>query len=346
MNAPQTNTNDLDDQVRMIDESAEAVLRDDLERARKVRFTEPGFEHAKWVEFIELGWLMLRLDEDSGGLGMGTREVCTISQRMGQQLTPEPILAAALITSAVPADRHDSLFSGKEIILPAFAPFGGNAPVLTDGRLSGRVQAVPFGSAAHAFMVQTTAGAALVQADAPGLTVTEQAAHDGSHFGVLALDAAPAQAIDFDMARVREEATLATAAYLLGMADSALQITLDYTHERVQFKKPIGSFQALQHRAVDMLLELKLGQAALNVAINALDSEADTRTIEMNVSLAKARATRASRLITQEAVQFHGGIGYTDEADIGLYLRKSMALSGLFGTERFHRHRAFSLLER
>ena len=346
MNVSQPETDGLDDQVRMIDESAHAILRNDRERARKLRFTKPGFDRAKWAEFADLGWLMLRLGEDSGGLGLGMRELCTISTRMGQELTPEPVLAAALVASVVPAAQRDRLFAGDEIILPAFAAFGNKPPVLTENRLTGKVAPILSGLAADAFVVQTENGAALLQADAPGVALIEQPSHDGGYFGVLSMDAAVAQHIDSDMGRIREEATLATAAYLLGLADSALALTLEYMKERVQFNKPIGSFQALQHRCVDMLLELRLGQAALNVAVSALDSKQDSNTVALNVSLAKARATRACRIITQEAIQFHGGIGYTDEADIGLYLRKCMAISGTFGSEQFHRNRAFSLLER
>lgn len=333
----------LDDDIKMIDASAEDVLRDDRQRARKLRFTKPGFDRAKWVEFNELGWLILRLDEEIGGLGMGTRELCVISRRLGQEITPEPIVAAALAACAVPVERHERLFSGEDIILPAFAAYDQQPPVLKDGRLSGRVAPVPFGMAANAFLVQTTTGAALVEADAAGLSRTERPSHDGGHFCALALEGVEAQALDFDMARLREEAALTSASYLLGVAETALNITLEYLTQRVQFDKPIGAFQALQHRSVDMLLQLRLGQAALRTAIEVFIRSDSPERAAQAVSLAKARALAASRFITQSAIQLHGGIGYTDEADISLYLRKCMAVAGTLGSESFHRNRALTL---
>lgn len=335
----------LDDQIRMIDESAADVLRDDRQRARKLRFTKPGLDRARWAAFAELGWLMLRLDEARGGLGMGIGELCVIARRMGRELTPEPVVAAALAACALPDAERERAIAGDAIVLPAFAAYGEAPPVLEAGRLIGRVAPVPFGMAADAFVVQTASGAALLKADAQGLTRVEQPSHDGGHFCVLELDGAPAQALESNMGRMREEATLANAAYLLGLAESASDITLDYIKQRVQFDKPIASFQVLQHRSVDMLLQLRLGQAALRTALDVFAETDDTARIEQAVSLAKARAVKACRHITQDAIQLHGGIGYTDEADIGLYLRKCLAVGGTLGSERFHRERAFALLE-
>lgn len=332
------------DELRMIDASAADVLRDDRQRARALRFTEPGFDRAKWAEFAELGWLMLRLDEERGGLGMGSRELCAIARRMGEELTPEPVVAAALAACAAPATQHEQLLSGETIVLPAFAGYGEEPPVFKGGRVSGSVADIPFGMAADAFVVQTASGAAFVRARSQGMSLTEHPAHDGTRFGRMSLRDVEAELVQVDMAGLREEATLANSAYLLGVAETALALTLDYIKQREQFGKPIGSFQALQHRSVDMLLQLRLGQAALRAALDALERQADQAESQKLVSLAAARAIKASRYITKEAIQLHGGIGYTDEADISLYLRKCLAMSGVYGSERFHRNRALALL--
>ena len=335
----------LDDQLRMIDESAIDVLRDDRQRVRKLRFSESGFDRAKWSEFAELGWLMLRVEEAQGGLGLGPRELCAIARRMGEEMTPEPVVAAALAARAVPPDQQDAVLTGERIVLPGFAGYGDPAPGMENGRVTGAVPYVPFGKSADAFVIQTSSGAAYVEAAAAGLTLTEHTARDGTRFCRLQLQNVEAQAVNVDMETMREEAALANAAYLLGVAESALKLTLDYIKQREQFGKPIGSFQALQHRSVDMLLQLRLGEAALRVAMAACAQPVERNEAMRLVSLAVARAVGASRYITRQAIQLHGGIGYTDEADISLYLRKCLAMSGLFGSERFHRGRAFTLLQ-
>ena len=337
-----TSADDREESVRLITESAAGVLKDDRRRARSLRLTAPGFDAAKWADLADQGWLMLRLPEDRDGLGMGLCELCAIARAMGAELCPEPIPMAALIAPALPDAALASLLSCAEITLPAFAAYDGVAPILSGGTLTGRIEAIPYAGAADAFLVQTGTGGALVRADAPGLVLTRHPTHDGGHLGTLNFAATPAMAITADMDRLRDEATLVLAAQLLGIAETAFDITLTYLKDRRQFGQPIGAFQALQHRTVDLVLELALMRAAVEAAANALDDGAPAARF---VSLAKARATRGARAITQAAIQLHGGIGYTDEADIGLYLRKSMTFAGLLGTEQFHRHRALSLSE-
>lgn len=337
--------NETEDLIRMIDESAAHVLKDDLLRARKQRFTTPGFEKSKWDEFSRLGWLTLCTDEQEGGLGLGVRELCTLAHRLGQQLTPEPILFPALIASVLPEANRQELFECKQVILPAFVTYGQPAPAFHNGIVTGHIDCIPYALGADAFLVQLEEGAALIRPDEQGVSLTEHKTHDGGHFCTLQLKGAQAQQLSCDMATIREQATLVVSAYLLGLAEKAFQMTQDYTKERVQFDKPIGSFQVIQHRLVDLFLELKLGRAALNAATTSFAAGIRGSAAELSVSLAKARLSKACSVITRAAIQLHGGIGYTDEADIGLYLRKSMTMSGMFGTESFHRNRAFSLME-
>lgn len=345
MFSPTQGPNETDDLIRMINESAAQVLKDDHQRARKQRFTTPGFEKTKWNEFAELGWLTLCINERDGGLGLGTRELCTIAHHLGQNLTPEPILAAALIAGTLPEIQQQDLLACRQIILPAFANYGQQTPTLNNGKASGKINYIPYALGADAFLVQLDHGAALVNTNATGVTLTEHKTHDGGHFCSLLLNNAPAQAVSCDMENLREQYTLVVSAYLSGLSEKAFEITQGYLKERTQFNKPIGSFQVLQHRMVDLFLELKLGRAALNAAIKNIDSDSPRNIRKRAVSLAKARISKASGQVTREAIQLHGGIGYTDEADIGLYLRKSMSLAGTFGTEFFHKNRAFSLME-
>lgn len=131
------------------------------------------------------------------------------------------------------------------------------------------------------------------------------------------------------------------AAEMLGSAVQAFETTVDYLKTRVQFGKPIGAFQALQHRATDMLAEIELTRSAVYAALQAIDEDAND--IATLVSMAKALAGKTLRHIAQEMVQMHGGIGMTDEHDAGLYLKRAHAADVTFGNIAFHRERFASL---
>ena len=334
-----------EENVRMVSESAAGILSGDRQRARALRFADSRFDAKKWAEIAGMGWLMVRLPVEQGGLGMGLSELCAIARAMGEELSPEPLPMAALAAPALPGSALAALLACDDVFLPAFAVFGEAAPVIENRTLSGKVEAVPMAGHAAGFLVQTASGAALVRVGGAGITLDLQQTHDGGHIGRLHFDRAPVESLNTNMARLRDEAALVLSAQLLGIAEAAFEITLAFLKDRKQFGAPIGSFQALQHRAVDLFLELSLARAMVEAAAECIDNGCNDATAALQASLAKARATRASRTITQAAVQLHGGIGYTDEAEIGLYLRKAMTLAGLLGSERFHRDRALALGE-
>jgi alkylation response protein AidB-like acyl-CoA dehydrogenase len=328
-----------EERLRMIEESAEAVLHADRARARGLRYSQPGFERSKWKEFAELGWLAMLVSEDDGGLGMGMAELCVIARHMGRELTPEPLLTAAVIAPLLPADLREQAILGERIVLPAFAAF---APSLRSDVIGATHEPVVLGQGADAYLIAVNEGACVIERD--GLSVPMlHATHDGGHLVDVRTVPEHGSWLDMDLAPAREKATLALSAYLLGVSETAFQLTLEYLKDRKQFDKPIGAFQALQHRMVDLYLEKLLLEAAVAAAAAAFDHGENARVCANLLSLAKARAGKASSVITRSAIQLHGGIGYADEADIGLYVRKSMTLAGLLGTERFHRDRAFML---
>ena len=162
---------------------------------------------------------------------------------------------------------------------------------------------------------------------------------DGGHVATVDFADAPGEAVAGDASDALEEATLGTAAMLLGVMGQAFALTLDYLRTRQQFGKPIGSFQALQHRAADLKLQLELTRASVESAAATLDSDAPASARQAAVSRAKARAATAGMLVTRQAIQLHGGIGYTDEYDVGLFLRKAMVLSNAYGSAAAHRAR-------
>jgi alkylation response protein AidB-like acyl-CoA dehydrogenase len=337
-----------DENIRLIRDSAAAVTapRGDLKRIRALRFTKPGFDRATFETMREMGWTALLVPEADGGAGLGMAEFCALAEELGAALLPEPLLGAATA-----ARIHPALAADSRIVLPAWQERANSLATggvtLRDGRLDGRKVFVPMAAGADAFLVVTEAGCALVPADAPGLTVSVETTQDGGHFGTLTFDRAPAEPVAADATAALEEATLAVAATLLGVMERAFALTLDYLKTRQQFGEPIGSFQALQHRCVDLQIQIALTRASLEAAARTLDTvtaAAAAAPRAAAVSRAKARAAHAAMLVTREAIQLHGGIGYTDEYDVGLYLRRAMTLANLHGSAALHRARYATLV--
>jgi alkylation response protein AidB-like acyl-CoA dehydrogenase len=336
---------DRAERIRLIRDSAGAIVpAGDLKRVRGLRYHEPGFDRAVWRQMCELGWLGLRVAEEAGGSGLGMREYCALAEECGAGLLPEPLIPCSLAARVLAGPELDRLLAGDAIVIPAWqeqanslALDGGT--VLRDGRVSGHKRFVPMAAGADAFLVSANGGLALVKRDAPGVTLAIDRTQDGGHYGTLTLERAPAQPVAGDLAEPIEEATLATAAYLLGVTERAFAMTLSYLKTRQQFGKPIGSFQALAHRAADLKIEVALTRASVEAAAATLDTSAAAPVRQAAVSRAKARASDAAMRVARQAIQMHGGIGYTDEYDVGLYLRKAMVLANLFGSAALHRAR-------
>ena len=141
------------------------------------------------------------------------------------------------------------------------------------------------------------------------------------------------------LARAIDHTAVIASAELCGIMDRSLEMTLDYLRTRVQFGKPIGSFQALQHRAVDLYIQQELSGAVLGDVLSVLDSEPDAKTRSAAASRAKARCTDAALLITRQAIQMHGAIGFTEDCDVGLYVKRAMTLAAWLGNGTTHRRR-------
>jgi len=332
--------------LTMLKDSAAAIAprKGDLGRIRALRFTEPGFDRGTWRQMCEMGWLGLGIPEDDGGSGLGAREFCGLAEELGAALVPEPLIAAAMAARLLPADHLPEVLAGERIVLAAWQEAPGSlAPTgqttLRDGRLTGRKLFIPMAAGADAFVVTLPGGLALVERDARGVSLETQPTQDGCNVGTLVLDGAPAEAIDGDATEALEHAVMATAAYLSGLMDRAFAITLDYLKTREQFGRKIGAFQALQHRSVDQQIQVSLTRASVAAAAASLDGTAPLAHRQAAVSRAKVRASEAAMTVTRACIQLHGGIGYTDACDIGLFLRKAMVLAPLHGTPAAHRRR-------
>jgi alkylation response protein AidB-like acyl-CoA dehydrogenase len=335
--------------IRMIRESASAFAsRESLKRVRESRYKTPGFSRDIWLEMAENGWIGLALPEALGGSGLGAPEYCALQEVLGAALVPEPLIAGVLAARMLEGTYLAQQLSGEKLILLAWQESVNTLASDSDktriegGRVTGRKRFVPMAAGADGYLVTTSTGMILIDADAEGLSVDTVLTQDGGHFGTLRLSDVPGEEVPLSpdaLCDAIDEAALATGAYLLGVAERAFEITLDYLGIRKQFGKVIGSFQALQHRAVDLKLQLALTRASLENAALTWESDANLQQRRAAVSQAKVRAVESASLVTREAIQLHGAIGYTDEYDVGLYLRKAMTLANLYGSAATHRRR-------
>ncbi len=345
---------DRAESIRMIRDSAAAVApRDgDTRRVRALRFQDPGFDRAVWRQMGELGWIGLRVPEVAGGAGLGLGEMVALAEELGAGLAPQPLIPCAALSAALLAAAEDKallpgLLAGDSVVLTAWqeaadrleAPGSPDAPR----------RFIPMAKGADRFLLPLREGGrlALYALPAEGADLAVERTVDGGHFGTLRPDPARGERLADDIGAVLEtaldDAALATAGYLLGVMERSFDLALGYLRTRQQFGRIIGTFQALQHRAADLKVQLGLTRASVESAAAAIDAGATGAARRAAVSRAKARAAEASLLVTRGVIQLHGGIGYTDEYDAGLYLRKAMVLANAFGSAALHRRRFMAL---
>lgn len=357
----------LTEEQVLIQDSAIAFIAADeeLKRVRANRFQQPGFDRKLWREVADAGWLGLLIPEQQGGVGLGFADLTLVLIQLGKGLTPVPFVATAVLAARTLARAGDPALVNEYLPrliagdwLPALAwqeqraglDTAAEAVVCKAGRLHGRKMFVPDAGGADAFIVSAAeaGGTALylVDRDAPGLSLEFEQRVDGGFFAHLdfadtpagARIAGPEQGAAL-LAEVLDEGRLAASAELLGVMTRALEISVDYIQQRVQFDKPIGSFQAIQHKTVDLFILSEISRSVVLQSAALFDSEADVRRRAVAASQVKARCSDAALKIGKDAIQLHGGIGYTDECNIGLYLKKAMYLGSWLGNASAHRAR-------
>lgn len=357
----------LSEEQVMIQDSAVAFIAQDeeLKNVRENRFKQPGYDARTWSEMAEAGWLGFLVPEEYEGIGLSMSDLSLVLIQLGKGLVPAPFSATAVLAARTLVKGDNEAF--KKAQLPALIS-GEWKPALAwqearatlavtaekvscaDGTLNGQKLFVPDAGGADAFIVSaaTPDGTALyvVDKDASGLSIDYAQRVDGGFYGTLTFDnvsageevASPAVA-EQALASALEEARVAASAELLGVMTRALEITVDYLTQRVQFDKPIGSFQSLQHKAVDLFVLSEISRSVLLQTTALFDGDASDKERAIAASQLKARCGDAALQITKDAIQLHGGIGYTDECNIGLYLKKAMYLSSLWGNSTAHRAR-------
>ncbi|CAN7732665.1 acyl-CoA dehydrogenase [Variovorax sp. LjRoot290] len=321
--------------LRMIAESAAAFAASHGGPALARRVHEGGlaWEAATWQAIAELGWLGIVVPEAAGGLELGASALCVVAEEAGRTLLTPPLtlgMAAAAVLAeggAAAAPTLRALIEGMAHVALA------HATVAADGTLSASL--VPEGDAATRWLVASGQGAGfvvrLLEPAAVGLALHVRHAVDGSRLASLTIEPAAWEkaspllsgvAGEAVWARGRQLTWLGDAAYLCGLMDAALRLALDYLRLRRQFGVPIGSFQALQHRATDCHVDVTATRALVHEAARAVGTAREA----WAAAAAAQRAAAASLRVTKEVVQFHGAIGFADEHDAGLYLRRAMTV--------------------
>ncbi len=331
-----------------------------------------SFSRALWKEMAELGWVGMVFPETLGGAGLGFAELTVVLQELGRALAPEPFLSTVLLGGQALALSGDQalcrewiprLCAGDAILTLAhqeprsrYALQHVATRAVRDGagfRLDGEKSQVLDGHAADALLVPARSaggetdreGISLfwVERGAPGLEVVPQVRVDSRGAALVRLRSVPARLVGSAggglalVERTVDRATVGLCAEMLGGMEQAFALTLEHLRTRKQFDVPIGSFQALKHRAADVFIELELAKSSVMAAARALDENAPN--LARVVSLAKARCSDAYVLATNEGVQMFGGVGMTDEYDIGLYMKRARAAELTFGDAAFHRER-------
>lgn len=349
--------------------------RSPVARFRKLRAAHAPWDPEIWAHMGELGWLSVPFPEEVGGFGGGMVEVSIILEGLGRALAPEPYLASVVLAGLALAragspEQHERwlapMIEGRTALALAFAErdtrHQAGTPATTaerDGggwRLTGEKQFVLGGHQAHGFVVTARTpeglGLFMVDPDHPGVERQPLRTIDGQGAARLVLRGAvvgedqrlgePGDAATAVLERVLDLGAAAACAEGVGVAQAMLDMTVAHLKERRQFGVPIGSFQVLQHRAVDMFVEVQLLRSMSVLATVNADASDDALR-RRSVSAAKAKLGTAGRFVSQQAIQLHGGIGITDEHDIGLYWKRMLALNAVLGDEPHHVQRLAAL---
>ena len=365
---------------RMLAHSLERFLSEQysFEKRNQISQSALGFSREIWQQLADLGVLAALFSEDHGGFGGSGFDIAVVFEALGRGLVVEPILGSAILAGdaiASAGNAHqkallDELISGSTIAALAHDEPGSHyeltrvhtrAEQLADGwRLNGAKAVVPQGEAADLLVISArTAGAVddrhgislfLLPANTPGLSIQGYPAIDGGRVAELQLQdvtvAADAMLGPLHqgaaiLERVIGRGVLALSAEALGAMEEAKAATLEYLRTRQQFGLPIGSFQALQHRMADLLLEVEQARSAVINAAAALDADRLTR--ERVLSAAKASIDRIGTLVAEESIQLHGGIGMTWELPLAHYAKRLVMIDHQLGDEDHHLQRFITL---
>jgi alkylation response protein AidB-like acyl-CoA dehydrogenase len=364
----------ISDDQRLLEDSVVRFVRNEYEfdQRREIADSDDGFSRAHWATFAELGWLALPFAEVDGGLGGDATDVMVVMEQFGRGLVLEPYMANVLLAGQAIA-RAGSEAQRAALLGPliageaqfAFAHVEGGArftlshvettaEASDDGyRLNGAKAVVFNAAAADHFVVSARTGGGtsdsdgvslfVVPAGADGVTLRSYRTIDGLRAAEVALDGVQVGADSLlgeagsalpVIEEVIDRATAAVCSEAVGAMDMLREATLEYLQTRKQFGVPIGKFQVLQHRSVEMMISCEESRSLTMMATMNLDKSPKERA--RAVSAAKAHIGKAGRHVGQEAIQMHGGMGMTDELKVGHYFKRLTMIDTLFGNIDHH----------
>ncbi|WP_375201227.1 acyl-CoA dehydrogenase family protein [Hyphococcus sp.] len=368
----------LNEEQEMLRESARGFLDEKapVSALRKLRDTsdETGFDRGLWKEMAEMGWAGILVDEEHGGADFGFVGAGVLAEEMGRTLTASPFLSTSILAATAlkklgsDAQKQSNLpniAAGETLYALAVDEHRKHGPAKTamkaekhgNGfKLSGDKTFVADGHVADKIIVAArSAGAAgeqdgltlfLVDAKSKGIEIERTQMVDSRNAARIRFDGVEATGDEvlgevdggyMALEGVLNAGRAGLAAEMSGSAQQAFEMTVDYLKERKQFGTEIGRFQALQHRAAHLYSEIELAKSAVLKALQDLDAHYGMA--GPICSLAKAKAGEVAKLASQEAVQMHGGIGMTDEFDIGFYMKRIRVAQEMFGDAAFHADR-------
>ena len=349
---------------------------------REIRDTENelGYDQDLWKQMVDLGWSGILVPEEYGGFDFGMVGMGSIFEEMGKMLTPSPLFSTGVLGASLIAlggnDKQKQAYLPQIVdgsITTALALEEGNRhsplSISTEAKKNGENYSITgdktFVIDGHSskllIVAARTSGSEkdssgitlfLIDPSANGVEVNKTSMVDSRNSANITLKNVTVSKDDIlgeenngaaILEEVLDRAQIAISAEMLGNASQAFDITLEYLKERKQFGAVIGSFQALQHRAAEMYSELELTKSSVIAACVAADEKSND--LRRMASLAKFKAGETNHLVTNEAVQMHGGVGVTDEYDVGLYLKRARVTEQIFGNSEYHLDRYASLSE-
>ncbi len=364
----------LHEQQSLIEDSARRFLDHhySFEARQKIIHEEPGYSTRQWEEMAELGWMLLPMSTDFGGLGGDMALVSTLAKEFGRSLFINPFLGSALVSTKIIEESEreplrtetlDGIGTGGAIVSPALYEAQvrydldniATTASENDDRivLNGTKTAVLYGNVASELLVlarneaepkNANCSLCLVPVDQKGVAMTHHHTHDGGRMSdVLLRDVEVnrkqvllhGQETLPIVKRAVRYANASICAELVGAMEVTFEMTLEYLKTRQQFGKHLSSFQALQHRMVDMFMRCQLAESMRREAARAIESENETQQ-DMIISAAKCEIANSALLNAEEAVQLHGAMGMMDEMPVGHYLKRVFTLGLLFGDADYH----------
>ena len=322
---------DFDDEQREIKDTARQFLATRFKPEKVRELAEAGtYDDSLWSEISELGWAGIAIDEEHGGQGLGMVELMILCEELGHACAPLPFLSnacAGLVVETAGSEEQKGRW------LPGIASGEGRGAfgdpeVLIDGE--GAACAVVYGSDDEVRVV-----------DLDGVSLEPLDLIDATRRYSAPLGDGAGETVPGAFAPATDRILIAGAADLVGIAQRAMEMAVEYAKDRKQFDRPIGAYQAVSHQCAEMLYDVEEARSLTYFAAWAADAEPDS--LPMAAAMAKARASEAAWSVCKSSIQVHGGIGFTWEHDLHFLLKRARAGARLFGTASQHRERVAAL---